>query len=527
MQYFLAAFPIILLLVLMLRFRWSSPRAGFTAWCGALLVGILSFGMTPEAIWISQAKGLLLSINVLAILWLALFLYNLVQRAGGIEALVRGLGKGLGDKDLLALIMAWAFSGFLEGLAGFGIPIAVVAPILFGLGVEPVTAVAAVAIGHAWAVTFGDMGVIIQTLSGVVQRGVDQLVPAASLLLGIACILCGLGAAWMLGQIRKWPLIIIVGFVMACAQFLVASIGLPQLAALMAGLCGVCSGLIYGLLRKKKRDSELHDRSSEMMENETASIGNHTNGRGGRKTVSLILSYGVLIVLMLLVSLPGPIRSSLYPIAWLPTFPQVATTQGFVTPAATGQVFRFFVHPGIILLLTSLLCAWIFSMPRFGEKKIWKSAASSTWTAALPASLGIVATVGLSTMMEHAGMTFLLATGLSQVVGQSFPIISPWIGILGAFASGSNNNSNILFGMLQKNMGTLLGISSVLLVASQTAGGALGSMIAPAKIIVGCSTVGIRGRDGEVLKKTLPFGIGIGLLLGILIFGLGEMVSTH
>ncbi len=518
MQFLLAAFPILLLLVLMLRFRWSSPRAGFAAWCGVLLVGIIWFGITPEIIWVSQVKGLLLSLNVLAILWPALFLYNLVQKAGGIEALVNGLGIGLGDKKFLTLILAWAFSGFLEGIAGFGIPIAVVAPILFNLGVEPVTAVAAVAIGHAWAVTFGDMGVIIQTLAGVVQIDINQLVPTATLLLGVSCILCGLGAAWLLGQLRKWPLIIIVGFVMASVQFLIARIGLPQLAAFMAGLSGVGSVLIYSRLQKRGHESQLHNRSSGSFEQGAASSGLDSNGVPGRKVSYLMMSYGLLIVLLLLVSLPGPIRSSLYPIAWMPTFPQVATTKGFVTPATTGQIFRIFVHPGVIILLTGLLCSMVFALPRFGQKKVWKPAASSTWSAAFPASLGIMVTIGLSTMMEHSGMTFLLATGLSQLVGQAFPIISPSIGILGAFASGSNNNSNILFGMLQKNMGTLLGINPVVLVASQTAGGALGSMIAPAKIVVGCSTVGIRGRDGEVLKKTLPFGIGIGLFLGILVF---------
>ncbi len=518
MLYFLTAFPIFLLLVLMLIFKWSSPRAGFAAWCSALLVAVVWFGMTPETFWVSQAKGLLLSINVLAILWPALFLYNLVQRAGGIQALVNGLGIGLDDKNLLALILAWAFSGFLEGLAGFGIPIAVVAPILFELGIEPVTAVAAVAVGHAWAVTFGDMGVIIQTLSGVVQIDISQLVPTASLLLGMACILCGLGAAWLLGQIRKWPLIIIIGFVMACVQFLVANLGLPQLAGFIAGLSGVGAGWAYGVVRKKKRESELNNVLHKTVEVEATTSGVNIKRMAAKKAIFLIPSYGALIVLMLLVSLPGPIRSSLYSIAWLPTFPQVATTQGFVTPAAAGQVFRFFIHPGIIILLTGVLCTVIFSMPYFGQEKVWKSAAASTWSAALAPTFGIIATVGLSTMLEHAGVTFLLATGLSQLVGQAFPIISPWIGILGAFASGSNNNSNILFGMLQKNMGTLLGISPVLLVAAQTTGGALGSMIAPAKIVVGCSTVGIRGRDGEVLKKTLLFGIGIGLLIGIIVF---------
>ena len=102
-------------------------------------------------------------------LWPALLLYNIVDRGGGIQAIARGLEQAIGDRGLLLILLAWAFSALLEGLAGFGLPIAIVSPMLVALGIEPVIAVAAVAVGHAWSVTFGDMGVIFQTLSGVVK----------------------------------------------------------------------------------------------------------------------------------------------------------------------------------------------------------------------------------------------------------------------------------------------------------------------------------------------------------------------
>jgi len=124
--------------------------------------------------------------------------------------------------------------------------------------------------------------------------------------------------------------------------------------------------------------------------------------------------------------------------------------------------------------------------------------------------------VGLSTLMEYCGMTLLLAQGLAALMGPAFPIVSPAIGILGAFATGSNTNSNVLFAPLQKSAALLLGLSPLLLLAAQTAGGSLGSMVAPAKIMVGCSTVGLKGREGEVLRRTLPYGLLIGLGLGLL-----------
>lgn len=147
-----------------------------------------------------------------------------------------------------------------------------------------------------------------------------------------------------------------------------------------------------------------------------------------------------------------------------------------------------------------------------------------TARSAVPATIGIVSMVGLSALMEHTGMTQLLAETTASALDTAFPLFSPLVGMLGAFATGSNNNSNVLFAGLQDHVAALLGIAPSLLVAAQTTGGSLGSMIAPAKIIVGCSTVGLRGRDGEVLRVTLPYGLAIALAIGaltLLLAGLG------
>jgi lactate permease len=154
---------------------------------------------------------------------------------------------------------------------------------------------------------------------------------------------------------------------------------------------------------------------------------------------------------------------------------------------------------------------------REGIRRVRQATRATVKSAGL-ASVGILAMVGLSTLMDHCGMSYLLAQGLSQWLGVGYPLVSPWVGMLGAFATGSNNNSNVLFGLLQKNVAGLLGIDPHLLVAAQTAGGSLGSMLAPAKIVVGCSTVGQVGREGQVLRRTVPCGLGIGLALGVLTY---------
>jgi lactate permease len=494
MTYFLAVLPILVLLGLMVLLRWGGQKAGPAGWLVGVLVAWLAFGLTPQVWWVSQARGLLLSFYVLLVLWPALLLYNLVNEVGGIRAVASGLSGLISDRGLLWVVTAWAFSGVLEGLAGFGLPLAVVAPMLVALGVQPVIAVAAVAVGHSWSVTFGDMGVIFQTLVGVSKMDGAELAPPAALILGVACLACGMGAALLLGQGRKWPWVLVLGGVMAAVQYGLVVSGLTPLGSLGAGLAGVGAAVLVSRRGAEKRLGLKPDRSLK------AALG----------------SYGGLAVWMTLMVLIRPLNAWLAGVIWQAQFPQVSTLQGFVTPAGGGQVFRFLVHPGTSILLTACISYGVYRWKGILEPGGGRRALAATWHAAAPTSVGIIAAVGISALMDHCGMTQLLAQGLSSALGAQFPLVSPLVGILGAFATGSNNNSNVLFAPLQKSAAMLLGIAPALLLAAQTAGGSLGSMIAPAKIIVGCSTAGCRGRDGEVLRLTLPYGLITGLLVGVL-----------
>lgn len=235
-----------------------------------------------------------------------------------------------------------------------------------------------------------------------------------------------------------------------------------------------------------------------------------------RLLAAAVFSYGGLAVLMTLIALVQPIRAALSPLIWQMDFPAVTTLAGFVTPSGPGQVYRIFLHPGSSIFLVAMLTYALYRRCGLAPSRSWQPVLRATWRAAAPSSAAILAMVGLAALMDHCGMTLLLAQGLSALMGSSFPLVSPLVGMLGAFATGSNNNSNVLFASLQKSAALLLAIDPRILLATQTAGGSLGSMIAPAKIIVGCSTVGLKGKDGDVLKLTLPYGLAIGITLGIL-----------
>jgi lactate permease len=237
-----------------------------------------------------------------------------------------------------------------------------------------------------------------------------------------------------------------------------------------------------------------------------------------------VASYGGLAIVLALITLIGPVRAALAGVAWAPSFREVETADGFATPGGAGTTLRALTHPGTLILLVAGLSALGFRRAGLNGAGNMQRALRKTARSAVPATIGIVSMVGLSALMEHTGMTQLLAETTAGALDTAFPLFSPLVGMLGAFATGSNNNSNVLFAGLQDHVAALLGIAPSLLVAAQTTGGSLGSMIAPAKIIVGCSTVGLRGRDGEVLRVTLPYGLAIALAIGaltLLLAGLG------
>ena len=131
----------------MVGLRWGGKKAGPVGWFVEVVIAWLHFGAGPDVLIVSQLRGLLLTLYVLYVIWIALVLYRVVDEAGAITVIGRGIVCLTADPTMQLLLLAWAFSAFLQGVAGFGVPIAVVAPLLIGLGFEPVVAVAVVAIG--------------------------------------------------------------------------------------------------------------------------------------------------------------------------------------------------------------------------------------------------------------------------------------------------------------------------------------------------------------------------------------------
>jgi lactate permease len=346
------------------------------------------------------------------------------------------------------------------------------------------------------------MSVVFQTLAAIVDLPQEMLAPMAGLFLGIACILCGLAAAVILGQRRHIPKLILLGILMSGVQYGLAVTRLVPLSVMAAGLAGVLGGIVLSKLTPRQGQEEQE--------------GGKENGMKLQPLLAGLGIYGLLTFLLAFLFLNQRFYDALKEIVWQMQFPATITSSGFEVAAAGGQAFRPLVHPGLYILAAALLGGFVLRRAGLHQVHDWQKAMGRTWRSAGNVSVGIISMVGLSTLMDHTGMTFLLARGLSEGLNLIFPLVSPLVGVLGAFATGSNNNSNVLFAPLQNSVAMLLNIDPRLLLAAQTTGGALGSMIAPAKILVGCSTVGLKDKDGDVLRVTIPYCIGICLILGVL-----------
>ena len=505
LNWILALSPVLAVVILMLVFKWGGSKAGAFGWLTAVTVSLLAFGANWELLGYSLVKALLLSLDVLYIIWTALLLYQIANAAGAIRMIGERLPTLTDNRVMQVLIISWLLVSFLQGMGGFGVPIAICAPLLVGMGFGPVQAVVMSAIGHSWAVNFGSLASAFQSIMAVTGMAGETLAPFTALLLGVASLPCGaivayLGCGWQ-GLKKAIPALLVLSLVMGSTQYLLATNGLWTLATTGAAIAGLFVGLL--LIKTPLYRSK----SAQQLQNTSAS------GEKPRSFWLAVSAYILLVVLSFTVMLITPINTFLGQVKLELQFPALSTTYGWVTPAEPGRSIRIFSHPGAILIYTSLISYLIYLRIGYLKRGAHRQIFSAVVKSATNASLGILSMVGLATIMMHSGMTNLLARGISESVSRVvYPAVVPFLGALGGFITGSNNNSNVLFGVLQMETANLMKLSVPLIVSAQTAGGSLGSVMSPAKVIVGCSTVGLSNQEGPVLKKIMAYG-SIPLLL--------------
>ena len=301
-NWLLALLPVLVVVVLMLVFRWGGSRAGGLGWFTAVAVSVLAFGAGFELLAYAQVKAVLLSLDVLFIIWTALLLFNIAREAGAITMIGQALPGLTGDPVMQSLLIGWLMVSFLQGMGGFGVPVAVCAPLLVGLGYTPIQAVAMAAIGHGWAVTFGSLASSFQTLMAVTGLPGGTLAPFSALLLGIAAFPSGLlvaliGNGWK-GLKRALGPVLVISAVMGTVQYLLATGGLWTLGATGAGIAGLVVGFVLVRLTKTRAEPDA-----------TPEVGRETEE--GKSLWLSLIAYGLLVVLAFSINLITPVDTFL------------------------------------------------------------------------------------------------------------------------------------------------------------------------------------------------------------------------
>ncbi len=487
-MFILALIPILVILVLMVGFRWKASRAGGLGYLAALVISWIWFGVNLETLAYAHAKAVFLIMDVLLIIWTAFLLYRVVAEAGGIEILSTTLPHLTEDKGMQALLIGWIFASFLQGVGGFGVPTAVIAPILVGLGFSPLNAVVIPSLGHTWAVTFGSLGASFNAMMAATGLEWQVLAPSAGIFLGITGLLVGIAVAWVVGGWktlrRLWFPILAIALGMSTAQYLTVNLGLWNIGGLMGGTAGLVIGIPLAWIFQGKSDA--------------------TGKINWRELLISLAGYVVLVALTLVIQLVPPVKAFLSQVKLGFDFPETTTTAGYVIAAGPGRQLYIFCHAGMILLVSSLAAYLIFNKTGWYKEGALGRIIKSTGSRVIGSSVGITSIVMMAVIMQHAGMTDTLAQGFSNTIGWFYPALAPWLGALGAVMTGSNANSNLVFSALQLRTAEILGLPVAIILAAQTTGGALGSVAAPTKVIVGASTAGMEGKEGDILRKLLP-----------------------
>ncbi|MGC9521394.1 MAG: L-lactate permease [Anaerolineae bacterium] len=493
MNTFLAATPLLLILVLMVGFRWGGSKAGAVGWAAALVIAALFFGVGPQVLLWAQIEGFFRAAYVLYIIWGALLFFRVTEADGTLEAVSDTLQRLAPGHILQVLLLAYGFTSFLQGVGGFGVPVAVVAPILVTMGFSAVNAVVTASLGLAWAVSFGSLGASYEALISATELEGAVVAPWMALTLSLVCVAAGAVVLWVASggkpPRREIGPVLSMALVMSAVQYGVVRLGVENIAAMLGALAGLIVGGGWALLRRR-RVPKAERRAVRW-----------------RQVPARMLPYVLLITIIFAVNFIPFLNQALN--QWVVQFrvPALALHDGTVIPATQTKSISIFGHPGAQLIYTAIITILIAklrgNLPQGSAAKIRRGVLRS----GTKSTLGILAMMAMATTMQLAGMVSELSRTMAAFAGQLFPLMAPFIGALGAFMTGSNTNSNVLLGAFQLQVAQALKLFVPFIIALHNAGAAVGSVFSPAKIIVGCSTVGLSGQESDALRRTTLYGL--------------------
>lgn len=509
--------PLVVFFVLMGAFKVKTHWCALISLALSAVIAVTAFSMPVGMTALSATQGAAMGLlPIIYIIIAAVWLYNLTETSGrsaDLKAVFNTIGKG--DQRAQALIVAFCFCGILEGLAGFGAPVAIASAMLLTLGVKPLKAATATIVGNAINVGFGAMAIPVITAGKLGGQDPVQVAQDMGHLTWIFCLFIPLLILFILDGSRGikdlWPLAIVAGAAEAIGHFFTPSISF-ELTAVVASLLGLAVSYLFLLVWTPTTPAEYRTSVDEEAQPDAERI------------IMALLPYMLVVIIIALTKLITPLKDALsatdIKIAWPGLYGQLLTSDGSASGSAIYNL-QLLSNPGTWIFLTGVIVAIIYGRRSSGGRF---QTSVGTMFAVLPRTiytlrlsiLTIATVMALAFVMNFSGQTTAVGAALATA-GATFGFLSPILGWLGTAVAGSATSAGALFANLQATAGTGAGLDPRILLAANTVGGGLGKIVSPQNLAIVAGAVEAPGTDADILKKAAPYSIGLLMVLGLLV----------
>ena len=508
LSFAVAAIPIAVVLLLLGVFRrpaWQAAGAGLLVGLG-LATGVWQMPGAPAFSSIANGAAFAL-LPVMWIVFNALVLYNITIASGRFDAFRAWMMQHLpNDRRVVLVVIGFSFGCLLEGISGFGTPVAITSALLIALGFPAMDAVVFTLIFNTAPVAFGALGTPVTTLGAVTQLSDQTLGAMIGRQLPFLAFLLPFYAIGLYGGLKAlrgiWPMLVVAGGSFGLAQFATSNYLNYALTDVLASMGSLVVTVAFIKVWKMPVDPAFALNAPALAATPRAgtAIGNWQGW-----VPWILLATVVILWTHLKVAAIGQI-----PVQWPALHNQIFITT-YERPYAAVWNFQP-LGTGTAILFTSILVALIVRLKMADLARAF-SDAFLQWR--MPA-LTTMLIIALAYLMNYSGMTYTLGVGVASA-GFIFPFLSAFLGWLAVFLSGSDTSGNALFGNLQVVAAHKLNLDPVLMAATNSSGGVLGKMISPQNLSTGTSITGLSGREGEVLARTFKHSIILTVLLGLLV----------
>ena len=517
----LGLLPLVVFFVLMGVFKVATHWCALISLVIAAFTAVALFHMPVGMTVMSATQGMALGfVPIIYIIIAAVWLYNLTDVSGrskDLKAVFNVIGKG--DMRAQALIVAFSFCGLLEGLAGFGAPVAIAAAMVATLGLPKLKAAVVVMVGNAINVGFGAMAIPTTTAGKLGGQEPVTVATAMGHLTWVFCAFIPLLLLFILdgarGVKQLWPLAIVAGLATGVGHFFTPSISY-ELTAVLASLLGLAASYVFLLVWTPTTPEEYRSQVA-------------ADDAPDRERVILALLPYVLVVVIIAttklwtlgVNLDKAFKATDLKIEWPGVYGQLLDTKGEASKSAVYNL-QTLSNPGTWIFLTAIIVTFIYaarSVPGKFEMSVGKGFATlaKTCYTLRMAILTIAAVMALAYVMNFSGQTSAIGAALAAT-GAAYAFLSPALGWVGTAVAGSATSAGALFANLQATAAQGAGLDPKILLAANTIGGGLGKIVSPQNLAIASTAVDAPGTDAEILKKAAPYSIGLLLVLGTLVF---------